>query len=136
MSRVGSVLLDTSIIVDFLRGDERLLPHFAAAATTYVPLVVLGELYFGAQRALRREESLAKIRDFLRTATLLLPDDSTAEQYGEVKAELARIGKPIPENDVWIAASAMQYGLQVVTMDRHFQKVPQVLVEFFEPGEA
>jgi tRNA(fMet)-specific endonuclease VapC len=126
MSRVGSVLLDTSIIVDFLRGDERLLPHFAAAATTYVPLVVLGELYFGAQRALRREESLAKIRDFLRTATLLLPDDSTAEQYGEVKAELARIGKPIPENDVWIAAMARQHDLSLATRDTHFAVVPRL----------
>jgi predicted nucleic acid-binding protein len=49
MNRAGSVLLDTSVIVDYIRGDVRLRPQFAAIAILYVPLVVLGELHFGAQ---------------------------------------------------------------------------------------
>lgn len=128
MSRAGSVLLDTSIIIDYIRGDRSLRPRLLSypIPLTYVPLVVAGELYFGAQRALRREESLAQIRAFLTTATLLLPDQSTAEQYGKVKAELAQAGKPIPENDVWIAASARQYDLPLVTRDAHFALVPRL----------
>jgi hypothetical protein len=59
MKRAGSVLLDTSVIIDYIRGDQRLRPQFAAAATMYVPLVVLGELYFGAQRAPRRDDGEA-----------------------------------------------------------------------------
>lgn len=126
MNRAGSVVLDTSVIVDYMRGDQRLRPWFAAVATIYVPLVALGELHYGVQRALRREASLRQVRDFLRTATLLLPDEGTAEEYGQIKAELARIGKPIPENDIWIAAMARQHDLPIATRDAHFAVVPRL----------
>ena len=126
MNGAGRVLLDTSVIVDYFRGDQRLRPRFAAVTAMYVPLVVLGELHYGAQRAPRREEAVAQVREFLRTATLLLPDNKTAEQYGEIKAELARVGRPIPENDIWIAAMARQHDLPVATRDSHFAAVPRL----------
>ena len=100
--------------------------QFAAAGTMYLPLRVLGELHFGAQRSLRPNEALAKVREFLRIAAVLLPDENTAEQYGQIKAELARIGRPIPENDVWIAAIARQHDLPVATRDAHFAAVPSL----------
>lgn len=87
MQRAGSVILDTSVIVDYMRGDQRLVPEFAAAPAMYVPLVVLGELHFGMQRALWRDDALAQVREFLRITTVLLPDEITAEHYGQVKAE-------------------------------------------------
>jgi tRNA(fMet)-specific endonuclease VapC len=64
-----------------------------------------------------------KFAKFLRVATVLLPDENTAEQYGQIKAELARIGRPIPENDVWIAAMARQHDLPIATRDAHFAAV-------------
>ncbi|MGO9257398.1 MAG: hypothetical protein ACLQU1_13975 [Bryobacteraceae bacterium] len=82
----------------------------------YVPLVVLGELHFGAQRAPRRDDAPAQIREFPRISTLLPPDENTAGQYGDVKAELARIGRPIPGNDIRIAALA----------DARFAMVPRL----------
>lgn len=54
---------------------------------------------------------------------LLLPDQATSERYGQVKAELAGIGKLIPENDIWIAAMARQFDLPLVTRDQHFASV-------------
>jgi tRNA(fMet)-specific endonuclease VapC len=69
---------------------------------------------------------VALIRDFLQNATLLLPDQSTSERYGQVKAELAGIGKPIPDNGVWIAAMARQFDLPLVTRDGHFAAVPRL----------
>jgi tRNA(fMet)-specific endonuclease VapC len=93
------------------------------AKATYVPWVVLGELHYGACRAQRREAQLALIREFLQTAMILLPDEKTSEQYGHTKAELAAIGKLIPDNDVWIAAVARQYDLPLVTRDAHFAAV-------------
>jgi tRNA(fMet)-specific endonuclease VapC len=63
------------------------------------------------------------IREFLQTATLLLPDRSTSERCGEVKAELAVIGKLIPDNDIWIAAAARQFDLPLATRDAHFAHV-------------
>jgi tRNA(fMet)-specific endonuclease VapC len=88
--------------------------------------VVLGELPYGALRAQRREAQLSLIRDFLQTAILLLPDQSTTERYGQVKAELAGIGKLIPDNDIWIAATARQLDLPLVTRDAHFSVVPRL----------
>jgi tRNA(fMet)-specific endonuclease VapC len=87
---------------------------------------VLGELRFGARRAVRPDEALAQVRAFLRTTTLLLPDEGTAECYGDLKADLARLGKPIPDNDLWIAAIARQYDLPLATRDAHFDHVPRL----------
>ena len=86
----------------------------------YLPLVVLGELHFGAQRALRREQAVTQVREFLTIAALLLPDENTAVEYGKLKAELAQAGRPIPENDIWIAAMARQHEIPLATRDAHF----------------
>ena len=92
-------------------------------------MVVLGELHCGALRAQRREMELALIRDFLQNATILFPDKSTSEGYGQLKADLAKIGKLIPDNDIWIAATAREHGLPVVTRNvRHFQNIEGVEV--------
>ncbi len=77
-------------------------------------------------RAQCREVQLALIRDFLRTAVLLLPDQGVSEEYGELKAELAGLGRLIPDNDLWIAAAARKYALPVVTRDAHFGHVPRL----------
>jgi tRNA(fMet)-specific endonuclease VapC len=124
MNATGSVLVDTSIVVGHFRGDPGLTPRLGAAATLYVPWIVLGELHYGAHRARRREEGLALIREFLRIGVVLLPDERTAELYGQVKAELAQAGTPIPDNDIWIAALAREYQLPVATRDQHFALVP------------
>jgi tRNA(fMet)-specific endonuclease VapC len=89
-----------------------------------VPWVVLGELHYGALHAQRREAQLALIRDFMQTAILLLPDRSTSERYGQVKAELAGMGRLIPDKDNWIAAMANQFDLPLVTRDGHFAAIP------------
>lgn len=126
MSGTGSVLVDTNIVVAHFRGDPGLISHLEKATGLYVPWVVLGELYFGAQRARRAKDAIAQIRDFLGIAVLLLPDERTAEHYGRVKAELARAGTLIPENDIWIAALAREYKLPLATRDKHFISVPDV----------
>ena len=126
MSTSGSVLLDTSVVVPHLRGDNLLSARLAQVANLHMPWVVLGELRFGAQRAVRPQEAIAQVRAFLRTVALLLPDEGTAELYGDLKAELARIGKLIPDNDLWIAATARQLDLPLVTRDAHFSVVPRL----------
>jgi tRNA(fMet)-specific endonuclease VapC len=126
MNATGSVLVDTNVVVAYFRGEKALAPRFLQAATLYLPWVVLGELHYGASRSQRREAQLEGIRDFLRTAVVLLPDQSTAEHYGQLKAELAQVGKPIPDNDLWIAALARQYDLPLATRDAHFMLVPRL----------
>jgi len=120
----GSVLVDTNVVVAYFRGDRIMHPRFAGVSPIYLPWVVLGELHFGAQRAQRRQEQLAYIYGLLTYAAVLFPDQDTTEVYGQVKAELARLGKPIPDNDLWIAAVAMQHDLPLATRDAHFAQVP------------
>jgi tRNA(fMet)-specific endonuclease VapC len=126
MNMAGSVLLDTSVVVPYLRGDQSLANRFDEVAGIHMPRVVLGERRFGARRAVRPQEALAQVRAFLRIATLLLPDEGTAEQYGDLKDELARLGKPIPDNDLWIAEMARQYDLPLATREAHFTQVPRL----------
>jgi tRNA(fMet)-specific endonuclease VapC len=126
MNTAGSVLLDTSVVIPHLRGDKVLSARLTQVTSIHIPWVVLGELLFGAQRAVRPQEALTQVRTFVRTVVLLLPDEGTAESYGVLKAELARIGKPIPDNDLWIAAVARQWDLPVATRDAHFAAVPSL----------
>ena len=105
MNTGGSVQLDTNIVVAHFRNDIDLTARLRSASALYLPWIVLGELSYGAslngaRRAQRREAQMALIRDFLQTATLLLPHQSASELYAEVKAELAGMGKPsesVPE---------------------------------------
>ncbi len=88
--------------------------------------MALGELYYGAQRAQRREEQLAYIRDLLTYAVVLFSDHDTTATYGQVKGELAQLGKPIPDNDLWIAAIARRHDLPLAARDAHFAHVPRL----------
>jgi tRNA(fMet)-specific endonuclease VapC len=126
MNAAGSVLLDTNVVVAHFRNDPDLTARLRATPAIYIPWVVLGELHYGALRAERRAAQLALIRDFLQTAIVLLPDRSTSERYGQVKAELAGIGRLIPDNDIWIAAMARQFDMPLVTRDAHFSAVPRL----------
>lgn len=126
MNAPGSVLVDTNVVVAYFRGEQNLHSLFSDAVLLSLPWVVLGELYYGAQRAQRRQEQLAYIRDLLTCTVVLFPDHDTAASYAQVKAELAHLGKPIPDNDLWIAALARQLDLPLATRDAHFAQVPRL----------
>jgi tRNA(fMet)-specific endonuclease VapC len=123
MNAAGSVLVDTSIVVDYLRRDESLHKKIDQVEDVYLALAVLGELLYGAYKSKQKEKMLAQVREFFRGCIVILPDEKTAEFYGQIKAELAIAGKPIPENDIWIAAVARQHDLPVATRDQHFSLV-------------
>jgi tRNA(fMet)-specific endonuclease VapC len=80
-------------------------------------------LCYGASKSGRAQENLARVDELVVNSTVLGCDAETARQYGEVKNKLRLIGRPLPENDIWIAALALQYKLILVTRDAHFQEV-------------
>ena len=94
-----------------------------------VSSTVLGELYYGALKSGQSAGNLARIDEFAAAVGVLACDATTARHYGQVKARLKSRGRPIPENDVWIAAVALQHGLPVVTRDEHFKEVDGLAVE-------
>lgn len=119
----GDFALDTNIVIGYLAKDSTILPRIKAAALIAVPCIVLGELYFGAHKSGRTAENVAKLEE-LRIQNLILEcDGETARIYGLVKQILMRKGKPIPENDIWIAAIAMQHNLILATRDAHFDQI-------------
>jgi len=93
---------------------------------------VLGEILAGFVSGKRNEKNRAELAGFLESprVSLIDLDDATAERYAMIYATLKTAGTPIPTNDLWIAASAMQHGLFLLTLDAHFTKVPQILTRF------
>lgn len=116
----GRYLLDTNIAIAILEREIDLERLRSDGREIFLNSTVLGELFFGAEKSQRLDENLARIR-FLASRCPVLPcDEETAQHYGAVKVLLHRKGRPIPENDIWIAASARQHGLTLVTRDGHF----------------
>jgi tRNA(fMet)-specific endonuclease VapC len=117
------LLLDSSVVIRHFRGGRELLGALDNFEVFYLPYVVLAELYAGAYRSLRSERNLQQISSFLDAVDVLLPDEETPLVYGRVASELAQKGTPIPQNDIWIAAIALQTGLPLATEDNHFRTV-------------
>jgi predicted nucleic acid-binding protein len=129
----GDVILDTSVVVAHLRGvssvTARLQAVLRAQETLYLPLTAWGELLFGAYHAGQPARELANLTEFAQVTVRLLPTDRTADQYARLKQALAAAGAPIPENDIWIAACALDNGLPLATRDAHFFRVPGLIVQ-------
>jgi tRNA(fMet)-specific endonuclease VapC len=118
-------LLDTNIVAAYFNQEESLQQHFENAII-YLPSIVIGELYFGAYQSQRVTANVNRIKDFVVLNTVLDCDVETADQYGKIRLNLKIKGRPIPENDIWIAATALRYGLPLVTRDEHFKEVDEL----------
>ncbi len=124
MPATGNVVLDTSVVVAVLRRVPGVKERLHGAEELLVPLVTLGELEYGANLAAPQKRQREAVRTFMEGATLLLPTARTAAEYGRIKAALKASGTPLPENDVWIAAVALEHRWPLATRDQHFQSVP------------
>jgi tRNA(fMet)-specific endonuclease VapC len=125
MNPDGSVLLDTTVVVDHLRGKSpALVERFNKTTTLYLPVTVLGELLYGANKSAFKAKGLEQIGNFIQLCAILGLGERTADYYGRISAELAQVGKLIPQNDIWIAAIALEHSLPLATRDQHFSFVP------------
>lgn len=115
--------MDTNVVIDLFKGKLSVFELIEKQQTVYIPTAVLAELYLGAYRSNNEQKHLQEIKDFLLRCTVLHADHITAEQYAVVKTALLKKGKPIPENDIWIAATALQHKLPLYTNDNHFGEV-------------
>ena len=128
------VLLDTSAYSALFRGEEQVKSILQEAEEISMTPVILGELLAGFSGGRFEFRNRQLLKEFLATPRVRVHslDSDTSERYAAVWLHLRREGTPIPTNDLWIAASAMQHGLAVLTADRHFLKVPQVLTRIIE----
>ncbi len=130
---MSRVLADTSAYSAFLRGHPGIAEALRVADEIRVTPVVLGELRAGHLGGSRRRENEEKLRFFLASPRVgVLPiDEETAERYAVIVSSLRPAGTMVSTNDAWIAASAMQHGLTVLTTDADFLRIPQILVDHY-----
>jgi tRNA(fMet)-specific endonuclease VapC len=131
--------LDTSAYSRFRAGDARVHDLIAAAEIVFVPVIVLGELHGAFDVGMRARENRVALSEFLNEPFVRVAAVSAdvARQYGRVYAALRRAGTPIPANDIWIAATAIDLGACLLTFDRDFEHVgalDRVVLEGVEPG--
>lgn len=120
---VGRYLLDTNVIIALFADDATVKSHLGKADEVFVPSIAIGELCFGARKSARVTENLDRIDAFASSNVVLSCDTETARRYGEAKNALRIKGHPIPENDIWIAAIALQHDLTLISRDAHFGEV-------------
>jgi len=118
------VILDTNGLSAMADGDVKLEPLLQEAAEIAIPAIVLGEYKYGIRQSRHRKRYERWLAEVLASCRVLAVDEGTASQYAEVRDELKRGGRPIPGNDLWIAALARQHALPLLSRDRHFDFVP------------
>ncbi len=121
-----NVLIDTNAYVRYLAGDEKVLDALARAGGIHVSVFVLGELYAGFRAGTEEKRNRRILEQFLAKpgVRILEATRETAEYFGMIKAALKKAGRPIPLNDVWIAAQVLETASVLVTFDAHFAAVP------------
>ena len=119
------VLLDSNAYSEFMRGNNHAGEIVRGAEQILLSAVVIGEQLYGFRQGPRFQQNLAELRSFLeRPYVSFVPvGPVTADRYSRIMVSLRAKGRPIPTNDVWIAAHAMETGADLVSADRHFEHV-------------
>ena len=123
-----NILLDTNAYTKLLAGGTEVLNAVASAEAVFMSIFVLGELYAGFRGGTKNVKNRNILKKFLSrpTVKILNATSETAEIFGTVKNTLKKAGTPLPINDVWICAHAMETGSLIITYDRHFNKIPGI----------
>jgi len=120
------IMVDTNAYSGFKRGDGGIVETLARADEILVPAIVLGELRAGFKGGRREGDNLRELEEFLATPRVSVHPlgEETAIFYAEIYTTLRAEGKPIPTNDLWIAAAALETGAILISRDAHFEAVP------------
>ena len=116
-------LIDTNVIIKLMNGNPDAVSLFDRLDNISVSVVTSGELFYGAFKSSRVDENLKMFRAFLSIYSIIDIDDEISLRYGHVKSSLVKSGVNIPENDIWIAATALTKRLCLVTYNSHFNHI-------------
>lgn len=125
----GKFLLDTNIVIALFANEKPIKDNLATVEEVFIPSMVIGELFYGAHKSARAKDNIARIDHFASSSVVMGCDTETARVYGEIKNTLRVKGHPIPENDIWIAAIAIQHGLTLISRDTHFNEIDSLRVK-------
>jgi tRNA(fMet)-specific endonuclease VapC len=127
------ILLDTSAYVGFKRNTAEVVGIIVNAESILFSPVVLGELMFGFRSGTRFKENMEDLDKFLQheVVELVQIGKITSDRYSRIAIQLKRQGTPIPTNDIWIAAQTMEHGAELISSDKHFEKVNGLVCTIF-----
>lgn len=122
-------LVDTNVIIRVLKGQTELFSLFDDMDNLFISSISVGELMYGAELSKERDDNVDGYMAFCGQMNVLVPDEEVGRYYGKIKAQLKYSGKPIPENDIWIAATAIAGKLTLITADSDFKMVEGLQLE-------
>jgi len=124
------ICIDTNIYSAFKKGDPEINELMEYADVIYIPSIVLGELYAGFQMGSKLKDNIKGLREFTKQPGIHIIDidESMAERYGALIKILKDNDTPIPTNDIWIAAAALENGARMATFDTHYKSIPGLMM--------
>jgi tRNA(fMet)-specific endonuclease VapC len=125
----NKVALDTNVTIAVLNDTQGAGAWVRGFEQVYLPVPVVGELIFGALNSQRPQHNSARVQELISRCAVLEVRVSTASIYAQTRVQLKRKGKPIPENDLWIAALCLEHGIPLATEDAHFSEISGLTVE-------
>lgn len=125
----GDIALNTSVAIRFLNGDKKVTQRLYACQRIFLPTVAVGELLFGAENSNRSFQNLPRYQEFVEACEVLPLGKATAVTYAQTRLALKRKGRPIPINDVWIAAQCLENKWTLATNDSDFSHVDGLVLE-------
>ncbi|MEK6644188.1 MAG: type II toxin-antitoxin system VapC family toxin [Planctomycetota bacterium] len=120
--------IDVNRYSDLCRGDEFTLETIRRASEVFFPFVAVAEIRAGFLGGTHAKQNEARFGEFMRSQRVrtLFADEATIQLYADLVVSLRKTGKPVPTNDLWIAALAIQHDLTLFTRDRHFDNIPRL----------
>lgn len=125
----SNYFLDSNIIIDLFHGNEAVNNFINNNESISLPVIVVGELYFGAENSNNIKKHNKQVDDLITDFETVNIDFETAKYFAKIKSNLKKLGKPIPENDIWIAALTLQHNRILVTNDNHFSLVEKLKIK-------
>jgi tRNA(fMet)-specific endonuclease VapC len=125
---VKRIALDTNTAIALLNGQEAVHKHLSTFDTICLPVTVCGELIFGAKNSGLSQKNEKKYLEFINECELMDINMIVADTYAKVRLQLKKAGKPIPENDIWIAAICIVNSIPLYTLDKHFKEVGDLML--------
>ena len=122
-------LFDTNIIIGFLKNDIKIVERAGELEEINISVITVGEILYGANNSEKSEENIKKYKNFFEFCNIVNVTEKTAEFYAEIRYKLKKAGKPIPENDIWIAAIAVENGYTIITRDKHLKSIEFIKTE-------
>lgn len=123
MKATGNLALDTNAVIAYREGIPEVCDAVDAADGIILPVTVIGELLYGALNSTKVRTNEKFVQKFARSSLVVPIDASVAGRYARVRLELKRKGTPIPENDIWIAATCLEMEAPLLSRDEHFRLV-------------